>query len=86
MARDFDAIIADATGTDPRMQDQRRNGQTGNGQQSSDAQQSSQTSLPSGSVGAALEPVLSMEKTDMMFWLMVLQTILLALIWLQGTR
>lgn len=42
-----------------------------------------QIELSGASLGV-LEPVLSLEKTDLMFWMMLIQTGLLFLIWRQG--
>jgi hypothetical protein len=56
-------------------------------QQAQQAQQvagSLNLSLPSGSIGQTLAPVMAMEKTDLMFWMLAVQTVLLILIWRQG--
>lgn len=84
MARDFDTIIADATGQDPRQS--QSNGQDTQSETPPDPNTQLADALGGSSVGGALAPMLAMEKTDLMFWLLLIQTVLLAGIYVRLGR
>lgn len=71
MATDFDSIVRSAAGVEQFEEQQQEGPQTqtfGDGGRST-------------SIGAALTPVLQIEKSDAMFWMMVVQTFVLIAIW-----